>query len=285
MNSNIIKHKYSGQPDLFINQYDLANRKYEAHVHEGYELGTIIKGTGKFRYGECEYKLQPGDAYFLNCKTPHAHFPTDNSILKYIFVHIKPDSVESLAPRDKFPQIISPFLALNHMEIQPLIHNAEKIQALLKQTIDCYYSNDPFRYFKSWSLIIESLIEFNRELSTNNMIKINPLINERIKTFKVIKDYLKKNYKDDISLPQISHKFNLSCSKVMKLFNENINSTPIKYLNHFRIDKSIVLLKTTSFTVEKIAYECGFKDISNFRRLFKNITGKCPSNIREESKV
>ncbi|MFS4494076.1 helix-turn-helix domain-containing protein [Maribacter sp. 2308TA10-17] len=68
---------------------------------------------------------------------------------------------------------------------------------------------------------------------------------------------------------------------INKIQNQNFNS----YINQFRIEKAIDLLKSQdiNLSIEGIGYEVGFHSKSAFYAAFKKITGTTPSKFKEKS--
>jgi len=51
-------------------------------------------------------------------------------------------------------------------------------------------------------------------------------------------------------------------------------------INEYRIKEAILSLSNKKFTVDQIAFDCGFSDRKSFYRIFKKITGLSPTEFR-----
>lgn len=58
----------------------------------------------------------------------------------------------------------------------------------------------------------------------------------------------------------------------------------IDYVNKQRIDKSVVLMNTTSMNMTEISEIVGFSSLRYFSRVFKSIIGETPSNYKKQNK-
>ena len=58
--------------------------------------------------------------------------------------------------------------------------------------------------------------------------------------------------------------------------------TPNDYLNSFRLEKSMELLRTTDMTATEIAFHCGFNSASYFAEIFKKQKGCSPKEYRKK---
>ena len=53
-------------------------------------------------------------------------------------------------------------------------------------------------------------------------------------------------------------------------------STPVDYLNYYRIERACHILTTTELPVTEVAYRCGFNDSSYFVKTFRKYMGITP---------
>ncbi len=65
-----------------------------------------------------------------------------------------------------------------------------------------------------------------------------------------------------------------------RLTEENINYRDL--IKNIRHKKAVDLLQNTQLRIEKIAFELGYKETANFRRAFKDETGKSPREWRKQ---
>ncbi len=96
--------------------------------------------------------------------------------------------------------------------------------------------------------------------------------------------YLKENYKEDISLKKISTIANFTPQSFCRIFKRRTGKNFIDYLNQLRIDNACKLLIESDLSISEIAYQCGFKTVSNFNKLFKEINHKNPKLFRSAMK-
>lgn len=66
----------------------------------------------------------------------------------------------------------------------------------------------------------------------------------------------------------------------MNRFHDHVGLSAMEYISHFRIDKACKALRSSDKDVLEIAFDCGFRNISNFNRQFRRIIGCSPTEFR-----
>lgn len=98
----------------------------------------------------------------------------------------------------------------------------------------------------------------------------------RIMKMRMALSYIHRNYKQDISLTNLSSLLELKPPSVVKLFRDIINKRPMEYINSYRIHCAMEMLKSENHSVTNVAFDCGFADVSYFSKVFKKYAGKTP---------
>ena len=65
-----------------------------------------------------------------------------------------------------------------------------------------------------------------------------------------------------------------------KLFCRYYGVPPMRYLQQFRLNKSMIRLLQSSVSISEIALECGYTNPYHFCRAFKQRTGMTPGEYR-----
>ncbi len=95
--------------------------------------------------------------------------------------------------------------------------------------------------------------------------------------------YIKENLTEDLSLVAVARSVSLSPIYFHNQFKWAVGKTLREYVEEQRIKKAIHLLQTTSFSLTKIAYECGFSSQSYFSFVFKRKMKMTPREYVKES--
>lgn len=95
--------------------------------------------------------------------------------------------------------------------------------------------------------------------------------------------YITHNYHKDLSIEEVCEIAELSISHFCMLFKQETGYTFLEYLTKCRIDKAKFILQNTNVKVYQVAPLVGYQDPRYFSQVFKKITGKTPSEYREEA--
>lgn len=100
----------------------------------------------------------------------------------------------------------------------------------------------------------------------------------------ILKDYILKNYCQDINLNLIANNMNYSSSYLTKIFYKQYNCTPSKYLISLRIQKAQqLLIRNPEISIRQIGEYVGYTDQGYFSRIFKKQIGLSPLEFRESN--
>jgi transcriptional regulator GlxA family with amidase domain len=78
-------------------------------------------------------------------------------------------------------------------------------------------------------------------------------------------------------LAQVSH---VSAAHFARSFRQAFGVPPHRYLLTRRIERATALLRDTDLAITDIAFQTGWKSLGTFGRIFRDITGESPSEVR-----
>lgn len=111
--------------------------------------------------------------------------------------------------------------------------------------------------------------------------------NEINNYFKKAVNYLqeKKVYTDsELTISRLAEELEIPVHYLSQVINVKQESNFFDFFNQFRVEEAKRLLTSNEFnnyTIEAIAYDCGFGTKTSFNRAFKKYTGKTPSEYRK----
>lgn len=98
-----------------------------------------------------------------------------------------------------------------------------------------------------------------------------------------IEKYLRKNFKQELSLKKISEEFFLSREYISRLFKKKYGVTIVDYISKLRINRSKVYLINSNDSIQEIAFNVGYSSGNYFSKVFTRIEKKSPTEYRNEN--
>ncbi|AWB65433.1 AraC family transcriptional regulator [Saccharobesus litoralis] len=102
-----------------------------------------------------------------------------------------------------------------------------------------------------------------------------------IEAVKLPVEYVRKNYRQVISVEQLAEISHLSVSALERRFKKYLAKTPKQFINEVRLENARRLLVETQMPISQVGYETGFADHSYFSKQFRLFFGELPSDFRE----
>lgn len=108
-----------------------------------------------------------------------------------------------------------------------------------------------------------------------------------IKKDVLIKDilvYLNNNYREKITLEQLSKKFRASVSYICHEFTREYHISPINYVIQRRMTEAKFALTNTDYSQAEISWRVGYENVDHFAKLFLRHVGCSPGDYRKQFK-
>ncbi len=270
-----------------INRYESPHFETPWHFHEEYELVYCERGFGKKFIGNSFSYYQQGEVAFIGKNVPHL-FKADDSFYQNDAV-VKPSSVVIQFLEDFMGAGF--FLSQEMMEMKKVLslsmnglmilgETREKIRGIMLEMLTMGSIGRLSGLIRIFGLLIES-----RELQPISLDEISGVnVYDSLKMNKVL-EYALLHYKEEISLRKAAELTNLSESAFCRYFKSRTQKSFLTFIIEMRLNEGTRLLSETDRSVLDICYECGFRNLSNFNRLFRRHFGQSPTEYRRRSEL
>lgn len=124
-----------------------------------------------------------------------------------------------------------------------------------------------------------SQCEGARTLATTSYAKV--AVEDDSRRILKVKDFISKNYMDDLRLPALADMAGMSPSAFSRFFKMHTSRNLSDYIIDIRLGYASRMLVDTVKSISEICYDCRFNNLSNFNRIFKKKKGCSPSDFRE----
>ncbi|MGM8363459.1 AraC family transcriptional regulator [Flavobacterium sp. ARAG 55.4] len=255
------------------------------HSHPELELVYVKESFGKRIIGNSVSNFEAGDMVFLGSDIPHVWL--NDEIYYHNLNKLKAKSIVVYFNKDIFGPA---FYELNEAKkINSLFEKAKKGLSVTGKTNQLIAQKLEQLVLKKDFEVIIGLFEILSVLSESADIEfINPEsyfpANEPFKKDRLseVYQYIKENYKKEISLDEVAQIASLTPTSFCRMFKSKTKKNFIEYLNEIRISNACKHLIESDMSVSEIAYECGYKTVSNFNKLFKKNTGNTPKEYKNK---
>lgn len=154
------------------------------------------------------------------------------------------------------------------INIKPQLEKISKLDSGYYSVIDLY------------SVLYELSLDKNMRTLSSSTFSNEEEASESRRIQKVI-NYLQHNFHKDLHLIDLAKFVNMHEKSFARFLKLRTGKSFIEYLNDLRLGFATRLLIDTTKTISEIAYECGFKNMSNFNRIFRKKKACTPSEFRD----
>ena len=140
-----------------------------------------------------------------------------------------------------------------------------------------------------WNRLFESLFSTERIWEVHSICyKLlghleqmgTPVVKPLNHGMEAVTSYMREHYTENITVKKLASVANMSASNLYAAFKKQCGTSPVSYLNHYRLSIAERLLLETDDTINQISYAVGIKDALYFSKLFKKTYGVSPRDYR-----
>ena len=124
-----------------------------------------------------------------------------------------------------------------------------------------------------------SRCENARTLASSSYAKVT--IEDDSRRILKVKNFISKNYMDELRLPELASLAGMSSSAFSRFFKLHTGRNISEYIIDLRLGYAARMLVDTAKSISEIGFDCGFNNLSNFNLIFKKKKGCSPSEFRE----
>ena len=259
--------------------YDnVQNEEYPVHWHNAVELIMPIKNEYTVTVNAMDYLVPENDVLIIPPGELHSMpaipgrriiFQCDNSIL---------GEISALEP------------VMRSLNVPVLINGDmdKELHVLAKKTmldiLSLYNSKSELADVKIYVKVIElfmALREYQLEQQKIVMDCDDEKIDEYSEKFGTVLKYIDNNYMYDITLEQLADVAGYSKYHFSRIFKQYNSMSYLQYINARRTKAAELLLLDPSIPITEVAMRSGFKSLTTFNRIFKEIKHCTPTDFKK----
>ena len=249
------------------------------HYHDFCEVTYIRSGFGVYFINGNEYAVEPGDIIVFNQVEPHGWIVTER-VMEVLVLTFAPEVVAD--PAESFyDEYLKPFLYLGS-HFRNLISSMEDKTADIHEIMDEISREARHRERGYQGMIKADILKILVLLMRHYEKEGAPpdiSLSEKKRSMMRLEQaiyFINSHYKEPITLEEVAAKAYMSPNYFSSYFRNVTNRKFSEYVTMLRLNKVQELAMTTDRTMTSIAMECGFRNMSNFYRLYKKHVGELP---------
>ncbi|WP_144959878.1 AraC family transcriptional regulator [Gillisia sp. Hel_I_86] len=251
----------------------------QLHQHEEIQISYIVKGSGSLIVGDSINYYKPNDILIIGENIPHV-FRSDSSVISESIMY------SLFFTRSSFGKDF--FNISDLLELSSFFNESVYGMKLLS------HQNEIIRYFQEMKmknrivriaslLNILNLIILAEKEQLSSFVYRKKYTDAEGKRMNDVFQYAMDHFNESISLEEISQNANMSKNAFCRYFKNRTNKTFFQFLIEIRIENACKLLyKEKDLSVALISEFCGFHNIANFNRKFKELKHMTPSQYRSQ---
>ena len=249
------------------------------HQHEEIQLSYIIAGKGTFIVGDTIRDFQSDDVLLFGSNVPHVlkSDPENNQDSYMISVFFT---------RDSFGEH---FFNLPKLKDAKRLFNDASLgikfqehQTVLKPLFQAILHQKSLKRFAAFFEILSILAE-SKYKTVSSFMNTKNYTDVEGKRMSAVFEFVMNHFDQKILLEEIATIASMTPNAFCKYFKQRTNKTFFKFLTEVRIENACTFLSNQQqIAIANIAHDCGFFNISNFNRKFKEIKGVTPTEFRKK---
>ena len=231
---------------------------WDYHFHDSFELIYILNGNVNISLHTGMESLSEGEFFLISPAVVHSIDSSDDSLF---FIAIFTQDFVSEFPANSLKMNYFRFIADNTIFTlfeKYMLHSQSYNRYMIKS---CLYA----------------LCD-----SANNSATDMQNINSNSEFIFKINKYISENFNLDITRKNLASALNYEEHYFSSLFSKNTNMNLKTYINIYRFAFAQKLLVSTDMPITQIAFECGFKSIRSFNKIFRDLSGTTPGSYRKK---
>lgn len=231
---------------------------WDSHFHKNMELIWVLEGAVSCTVGGRSFRLEKGDAGLCLPYDIHKYVPEADTV--YWVLVFSEDFVHAFAKQitgktgDGFAFRLPPDTEA-YLKARLLENPAPSVFTLKS----CLYG------------VCEAYLE---------AVPLTDKSKGKGETVSVIVDYIQKNYTQRISLRDLANILGYDYNYMSRCFKHFFAMTFTNFINIYRLEAAIRLLRETKKDITQIAYESGFQSVRSFQSFFKKAMDTSPARYR-----
>lgn len=255
------------------------NTAHDKHKHNVYQMIYVTEGTVSCEIAGRKTVCRAPAVVFIGNYEPHIISPLSENYKRYVLT-LDPYQTNTKLTPSLLSSVFSfhPDSFEHAIDVTPI---SEKIAVLMDNLLSEWHLPKEKKLPEGEALLLSSLLYVIRQHSPAHFSEKNFGAAEMIVSS--VRMELECNFEGALDLDALADRYHISRYYLSHVFKQVTGYSLKEYLTLCRISFACQQLtnKRPSLSIKEIAEASGFKDMSNFSRSFKQITGITPTEFRK----
>ncbi|WP_159887592.1 AraC family transcriptional regulator [Paenibacillus puerhi] len=289
MNKSALKeNRIHGDPNHPVSVYAISCPPEELlldlHWHDELEFLMVTEGEAELRIDSRDYRLQAGEAVFVNAGELHSGQVAGSKPCSFMAVVFHANLLGS-----------GPLDAVHDRYILPLIRKAYRVPVhitmqteaeqglleLLRQLFRASSSREPLLELTTKGLLCLIMSRLLGMKDSSGDESVSRSASDSHERLKCAITYIERHYSEPIPLKTLAETASMSEAYFCRFFKKMTTMTPVEFMNLYRVRQASLMLKRSDQKVMDIALDTGFNSLSYFNVMFKQHFGCTPAAYRK----
>jgi AraC-like DNA-binding protein len=239
-------------------------------------MNIVLGGRATHQIEDAVFSVSPGDVFVIPPMVTHAYYDTHSLAVYHIlfkkdFIRTNRDESQSMPGFTQLMEI-EPFLRQNFSK-STFLHLTHKQLSDIELDINILDDSgeynakafSPLRYHTAWKLLynLANLLYMQTHGEPKSLTaRYQQQILDTL-------EYIHKHYSEKITVELLSERLYLSRSTFLRNFRKVCDTSPVQYLNVYRVRRAKEMLGDGILSKTEIAQSCGFYDLSHMEKMLK----------------
>ena len=255
-----------------------------SHYHNCMEVGLCVSGSGRIEIGRQAWDYAAGAIAVSGRGLRHNQQNTDEHLTHWRYVLVDEDVILRETPQR---HRVTMKKLIDAARRQGLFFEPGDESVSLRVVLDALFEVHARRGDMA-RMELEALVYLMMSIMSrtpNSAMAGAAAPSESREPIEPALNFVSENYMREIRMRELADSCAMSESYFRKVFVRIMGMPPLEYVNRYRINRSINLLRATNETTLSIAGRVGFTSIATYNRCFQRYVGTSPAEWRKNAHI
>lgn len=250
------------------------------HLHPEYEITYWSHGRGSLFVGDNIVEVTGGDLFLIGPNIPICYSEDEHPEEEFGSLTVVFDPAKIFGEILTLPELhnVNQLLKLGKRGLKfPAVDDGSSIEHLT----NAVHGKGITRY----TGLLHTLDRLSQKPLNQELVSAGFLVDDAefdARRMSKIVGHVKNNLASDIVQSDLAAELGMTASSFSRFFKNATGRTFVSFVNMIRISEACKLLIYTDEDITSIAFSCGYSNLSNFNRHFRDIRGMTPTQYRNQ---